>query len=144
MERRGRAPALLVERAEKGAFAMRYMYLVKSANEEMPPKRLFEELDKMAEKAIKSGAMIDSGGLMPPHMGSAHVTLKSGKISVIDMPLAEGKEVVGGYAIFEFKTREEAIQSAIEFMDVHKRFHEGWEGTCEMRPMMSDPHNPPS
>lgn len=123
---------------------MRYMYLVKSANNEMPPKALFEELDKMAEKAIKSGAMIDSGGLMPPQMGSAHITLAGGKISVIDMPLAEGKEVVGGYAIFEFKTREEAIQSAIEFMDVHRRFHPGWEGTCEMRPMMSDPHNPPA
>jgi uncharacterized membrane protein len=67
-----------------------------------------------------------------------------GKINVIDMPLAEGKEVVGGYAIFEFKTREEAIQSAVEFMEVHRKFHEGWEGTCEMRPMMGDPHNPPS
>jgi hypothetical protein len=123
---------------------MRYMYLVNSCNAEQPPQRLFEELDKMAEKAIKSGAMIDSGGLMPLHMGSARIRLEGGKISVIDMPLAEGKEVVGGYAIFEFKTREEAIQSAIDFMEVHKKFHEGWEGTCEMRPMMSDPHNPPS
>jgi hypothetical protein len=123
---------------------MRYMYLVNSCNAEMPPKALFEELDKMAEKAIKSGAMIDSGGLMPLHMGSARIRLEGGKINVIDMPLAEGKEVVGGYAVFEFKTREEAIQSAIDFMDVHRRFHPGWEGTCEMRPMMGDPHNPPA
>ena len=48
---------------------MRYMYLVKSCQSGMPPKRLFEELDKLAAKAVKSGAMIDSGGLMPLQMG---------------------------------------------------------------------------
>jgi hypothetical protein len=51
--------------------------------------------------------------------------------------------VIGGYALFEFKTREEAIQSALDFMELHRKFGEGWEGVCEMRPMMADPHNPP-
>jgi hypothetical protein len=121
---------------------MRYMYLVKSCHGGMPPQRLFEELDKMAQQAIKSGAMIDSGGLMPPQAGSAHIKLENGKVTVIDMPLAEAKEVVGGYAIFEFRTREEAIQSGIDFMEVHRKYGEGWEGTCEMRPMMTNPHVP--
>ena len=122
---------------------MRFMYLVKSCQSGMPPKRLFEELDKLAAKAVKSGAMIDSGGLMPLHTAGAHIKLEGGKVSVIDMPLAEAKEVVGGYAIFEFKTREEAIQSGVDFMNVHREFGEGWEGTCEMRPMMGNPHQPP-
>lgn len=121
---------------------MRYMYLVKSCQSGMPPARLFEELDKLAQRAIKSGAMIDSGGLLPPQAGSMHIKLQGGKVSVIDMPMAEAKEVVGGYAIFEFKTREEAIASAVEFMNVHNEFGEGWEGTCEMRPMMTNPHAP--
>ena len=120
---------------------MRYMYLVKSCQSGPPPKRLFEELDKMAQKAVKSGAMIDSGGLLPLPMG-AHIKLEGGKVSVIDGPFAESKEVIGGYAIFEFKTREEAIQSGVDFMNVHKEFGEGWEGTCEMRPMMTNPHAP--
>jgi hypothetical protein len=118
------------------------MYLVKSCQAGAPPKRLFEELDKLADKAIKSGAMIDSGGLMPLPMGGAHIKLEGGKVSVIDMPLVESKEVVGGYAIFEFKTREEAIQSGVDFMNVHREFGEGWEGTCEMRPMMGNAHLP--
>jgi hypothetical protein len=122
---------------------MRYMYLVKTCHAGAPPKRLFEELDKLAAKAIKSGAMIDSGGLMPLPMGGAHIKLEGGKVSVIDGPFAESREVVGGYAIFEFKTREEAIASGVEFMNVHKEFGEGWEGTCEMRPMMGSPHIPP-
>ena len=123
---------------------MRYMYLVKTCRPGPPPARLFEEMDKLAAKAIKSGAMIDSGGLMPPHMGGAQIKLEGGKVSVVDMPLAEGKEVVGGYAIFEFKTREEAVQSALDFMELHRKYGEGWEGVCEMRPMMGDPHNPPN
>ena len=121
---------------------MRYMYLVKSCQSGMPPQRLFEELDKMAQKAIQSGAMIDSGGLMPLQAG-AHIKLENGKVTVIDMPLAEAKEVVGGYAIFEFKTREEAIQSGVDFMEVHRMYGGGWEGTCEMRPMMETPHGRP-
>lgn len=121
---------------------MRYMYLVKSCHSGMPPQRLFEELDKLAAQAIKSGAMIDSGGLMPLQAGGAHVKLENGKVSVIDMPLVEAKEVVGGYAIFEFRTREEAIRSAVDFMEVHRKYGEGWEGTCEMRPMMTNPHAP--
>ena len=51
---------------------MRYMYLVKSCQSGMPPARLFEELDKLAQRAIKSGAMIDSGGLLPPPREPVH------------------------------------------------------------------------
>jgi hypothetical protein len=121
---------------------MRYMYMVKSNMQKMPPQRLFEEMDKLAQKAIKSGAMIDNGGLLPPHMGGAQITLHGGKITVTDMPLAEGKEVIGGYAIFEYKTREEAIASAVEFMNLHKEFAEDWEGVCEMRPMAGNLRDP--
>jgi hypothetical protein len=75
-------------------------------------------------------------------MGGAQITLHGGKITVTDMPLAEGKEVIGGYAIFEYKTREEAIASAVEFMNLHKEFAEDWEGVCEMRPMAGNLRDP--
>jgi hypothetical protein len=69
------------------------------------------------------------------------VRLAGGEIIVTDGPFAESKEVVGGYAIFEYETREEAIASAVEFMNVHKEFGDGWEGECEMRLMApSAPH----
>jgi len=119
---------------------MRYMYVVKSSMMKPPPQRLFEEMDKLAERSIKSGAMLDNGGLLPPHMGGAQIALKAGKVTVTDMPLAEGKEVIGGYAVFEFKTREEALASAVEFMELHRKFGDGWEGVCEMRPMADNPH----
>ena len=40
------------------------------------------------------------------------------------------------------KEKLKAIASAVEFMNVHNEFGEGWEGTCEMRPMMTNPHAP--
>ena len=43
------------------------------------------------------------------------------------------KEVIGGYAIFELPGKEEAVASATEFMQLHKDFMPGWEGTCELR-----------
>jgi hypothetical protein len=39
--------------------------------------------------------------------------------------------------VFEFATREDAVASAIEFMDLHKQFCPGWEGTCEVRQIMA-------
>jgi hypothetical protein len=117
---------------------MRYMYLVISPTEMEgpPPMRLMEEMAKLSEKRIADGSMVDSGGLLPTGMGGARITLKQGKLSVIDGPFAESKEVIGGYAIFDFATREEALASAIEFMELHRLYADGWEGVCEMRPMM--------
>lgn len=118
---------------------MRYMYLVSAVEDgNPPPARLMEEMDKLAKVELAAGRMISQGGLLPSVLGSARIELRRGKVKVIDGPFAETKEVLGGYAIFEFATREEAIASAINFMELHAKYAEGWEGVCEMRPMFSD------
>ena len=118
---------------------MRYMYLVSAVEDgKPPPERLMEEMDKLAKVELAAGRMISQGGLLPSVMGSARIELRRGKVKVIDGPFTETKEVLGGYAIFEFATREEAIASAINFMELHAKYAEGWEGVCEMRPMFSD------
>jgi hypothetical protein len=43
--------------------------------------------------------------------------------------------VLGGFAIFEFATREEALASLESFMELHRTHWPEWEGVCEMRPM---------
>jgi len=47
---------------------------------------------------------------------------------VIDGPFTEAKEIVGGYAQFELKSKEEAVASAVRFMELHKKHWPGWEG----------------
>jgi hypothetical protein len=79
--------------------------------------------------------MIDSGGLMPIAMGGARVSVANGEVSVVDGPFVEAKEVIGGYAVFELRNKEEALASVKEFMQLHIDLSPGWEGTCEVRAM---------
>jgi hypothetical protein len=108
------------------------MSFVTSAHAGPPTPELIEAMNKLADREIKAGRMIDMGGLMPVAMG-AQVRIADGKLSVIDGPFVEAKEVIGGYAIMEFRNKEEAVASAVEFMQLHKDFMPGWEGTCELR-----------
>jgi hypothetical protein len=111
---------------------MKFMFIVKSAHRMGPNPKLLEEMHKLAKREIEAGRMLENGGLMPISQG-AQVSIADGQLHVIDGPFAEAKEVVGGYAVFELKDKEEAVASAVEFMQLHKDHLPGWEGTCEVR-----------
>ena len=112
---------------------MRFMMMVKS-NENVgpPPKTLMEAMAKLAEENTKAGIMIEMGGLFPSAVG-ASVRLASGQLTVTDGPFLETKEVVGGYAVFEVKSKPEAIEQTVRFMQLHKEHWPGWEGETEIR-----------
>jgi hypothetical protein len=114
---------------------MRFMMIVKHAeNQGAPPKELMDAIDKLAKDGTKSGAMIGSGGLKSSALGS-RVRLSGGRVTVTDGPFTEAKEVIGGYAQFEFNSKKEAIESAVAFMELHKKHWPGWEGETEVRQM---------
>ncbi|MCI0408526.1 MAG: YciI family protein [Acidobacteria bacterium] len=114
---------------------MRFMMMVKSAeNSGPPPKELMDAIAKISEEATKAGKAIGGGGLGPTALG-ARVRLARGQITVIDGPFTETKEVVGGYAQFELKSKKEAIEAAVDFMELHKKHWPGWEGETEIRQM---------
>jgi hypothetical protein len=112
---------------------MRFMMLVKHSEKQAnPPKALMDAITEIAADAAKKGNMLGSGGLGPTAQ-STRVRVSGGQLRVIDGPFTEAKEVVGGYAQFEFKSKEEAIQSAVEFMELHRKHWPGWEGETEVR-----------
>ena len=114
---------------------MRFMSIVLSSQAPVqPPASLMEAMGKLADREIKAGRMIDMGGLMPIETGM-QVRIKDGELKVIDGPFVEAKEVIGGYAIMEFRNKEEALASAVEFMQLHRQHMPSWEGTCEVRAM---------
>ena len=116
---------------------MRFMYIVTSPQPAKgPTPELLEAMHKLADREIKAGRMLDNGGLMPLQTG-ARVRIADGKLSVIDGPFVEAKEVVGGYAVFELRDKEEAVAMAREFMQLHLDHMPGWEGTCELRAFAS-------
>jgi hypothetical protein len=122
---------------------MRFMMLVKSAeNSSPPPKGLMDAIGKLAEDAVKAGTMIESGGLAPTAM-SSRVRLSKGQLATIDGPFTEAKEVVGGYAVFELKSKKEAVESAVVFMELHKQHWPGWEGETEVRQIFGPEDFPP-
>jgi hypothetical protein len=101
-----------------------------------------DAIGKMAEEATKAGLMLESGGLAPTAM-SSRVRLSQGKVTTIDGPFMESKEVVGGFAVFEFKSREEAVESAVNFMELHKQHWPGWDGETEVRQIFGPEDYPP-
>jgi hypothetical protein len=115
---------------------MRFMMLVKHGeNSGAPPTEFMDAMAKLGEEAVKAGTMVVSGGLAPTAV-STRVRLAKGQIKAIDGPFTETKEVVGGFAILEFQSKKEALEGAIGFMELHKKYWPGWEGETEIRQLL--------
>ena len=91
-------------------------------------------MGKFVEKSLKDGILVDTGGLLPSKEG-ARVRLANGQISVTDGPFSESKEVIGGWAILNARSKAEAVRIATEFMELHRKHWPGFEGESEVRPM---------
>lgn len=114
---------------------MRFMFVIHHPpSDAAPSSDLMEAMHTLAEREIAAGRMIYDGGLMPPSFGS-EVRLAGGKLIVMDGPFAETKEMIGGFAIFELPDLAAAIESARDFLDLHRQHMPGWEGRCEIRPV---------
>jgi len=88
------------------------------------------EMGKLMTEMKATGSLLDTAGLAPT-ASSKRVRLRGGKISVVDGPFAEAKEVVGGYAMLEAQSLDEAIALTQRFVELHVA--DGWEIDCEVR-----------
>jgi hypothetical protein len=112
---------------------MKFMTLVKSAeNAGPPPQALMDAIGRLGMEAGQSGVMVQMGGLLPSAMG-ARVRVAKGKLTITDGPFTEAKEVVGGYAVYDVGSREDAIEWTRRFMELHREHWPGWEGETELR-----------
>jgi hypothetical protein len=114
---------------------MRFLSMVRiNENSGMKPSaQLMADMGKLMEEMTRSGKLVDTAGLMPTANG-ARVRLSKGKLSVVDGPFTEAKEVIGGYALLEAASMDEAIELAKRFLKVHG---DEWEVECEVRALMS-------
>ena len=83
-------------------------------------------MGKLVEQGFKEGWLLATEGCLPSAMG-ARVRRDDGKISVIDGPFAESKEIVGGFAILNAASKADAIRMAKDFLNFVG------EGECELR-----------
>lgn len=100
-----------------------------------PDERLMNDMGKLMEEMTQAGILLDTAGLQPTAQG-VRLRLSRGKISQTDGPFTETKEVIGGYALIEVPSLEEAIRVTERFLGVHG---DGWEVECEVREVMRHP-----
>jgi hypothetical protein len=121
---------------------MRFMTTVFAREDQgMPPKGLMDGIAQLGAEAAQAGVFVQMGGLTPSAAGST-IRQSRGKLSIIDGPYAEAKEVIGGFAIYETKTKEEAMAWAKRFMQLHIDHWPEWEGECEIRQMFVEGDGP--
>jgi len=106
-----------------------------------PPAALMEAMDKLTADAVAAGKMVSMGGLRHTSEG-ARVRITGGKIVTTDGPFTEAKEVLGGFAIMELASKEEAIKEAEHFIELHRQHWPGWEGESEIRLMYEEGDHP--
>ena len=124
---------------------MKFMMIVKGdenfRTSGPPPQALMEAIGQLGIAAAKSGKMVSMGGLQHTSKG-ANVRIRDGKMSVTDGPFSEAKEVIGGFTIMELASREEAIEEARKFMELHRTLWPAWDGDCEVRLMYDQGDHP--
>ena len=114
---------------------MRFLSIYKCVERDTPPStEEMARVGKMVEEAIKSGKLVSTEGCLPSALG-ARVRISDGKITVTDGPFAESKEVIGGFAILNANSKEEAIERAKEFLQTMG------QGETEIRQLFEAPQN---
>ena len=112
---------------------MRFLSMVRIDEKtgRQPSERLMNEMGKLMEEMIRSGALVSTAGLRPTAEG-VRVRSRHGRLSTTEGPFTETKEVVGGYAILEASSMKEAIELTERFLRVHG---DEWDVECEVRPL---------
>lgn len=114
---------------------MRYLSIIKSGEHQGPaPQALQDAMGRLIDESLKNGSLVQTGGLGASASGF-RVRRAGGKLTVTDGPFSEAKEVIGGYAVLEWASREQAVESTLAFMRLHAEHWPAWEGECEVRPI---------
>jgi hypothetical protein len=97
----------------------------------LPKPEAFAAMQEYNEELVKAGVLLAAEGLAPASKG-ARVKFSGDKITVIDGPFAETKELVAGFTILQVKSKEEAI----EWVKRAPRIFPNGEAEVEIRKLM--------
>jgi len=112
---------------------MRFLSIYKSVERNTPPtQEEMERMGKLIEEGMRKGWLLGTEGCLPSALG-ARVRLADGDFAVTDGPFSESKELVGGFAILEADSKQQAIELARDFLRVVG------QGECELRQLYEAP-----
>jgi hypothetical protein len=113
---------------------MRFLSMIRTAENtgQVPSERLMADMGQLIEELTRTGQLVSTAGLRPTSEGVRVRLRRGGTLSVVDGPFTETKEVIGGYAVLEAQSRDEAVELTRRFLKVHGT---DWDLECEVRPL---------
>ena len=99
----------------------------------LPTEAEMASMHKFIVEGMKAGWLLECEGVTFGTTGVRVHKDAGGKITVTDGPFAETKEVLGGYALLNAASMEEAVEHTRHFLEhTAQEISEGtWEGTWE-------------
>jgi hypothetical protein len=93
-----------------------------------PDMDLMMRMGAFVEEMTKAGVLLNTNGLHPSAKGK-RIKLADGKVTIIDGPFTESKELVASYAIFQVQSMDEAVMWSKRFLECLVK------GEVELRPI---------
>jgi hypothetical protein len=82
-----------------------------------PSPELMARMGKFIEEVMKAGVLVATDGLYPSSK-AVRVRVSDGKAQITDGPFTETKELIASYALFDVKSRDEAVEWTTRFLKV--------------------------
>ena len=112
---------------------MRFLSIYSHPERDTPPTE--QEMAAMGQLIAEwsaAGKLVATEGCLPTRLG-AKVRRAGDRVTATDGPFSEAKEVVGGFAIMECESLEEAKELTRRFLAV------AGDGECELRQLYQEP-----
>jgi hypothetical protein len=132
VRRRHEAAGILPPRHDQETHTMRFLSLIRvdETTGQAPSEQLMADMGVLIDELTANGQLVSTAGLRPTAEGVRVRLHRGGKLSVVDGPFTESKEVIGGYAIFEVPALADAVALTRRFLQVHGT---EWDVECEVR-----------
>ena len=111
---------------------MRFLSMIRidETTGQVPSEQLMADMGKLIEELTRTGQLVSTAGLRPTSEGVRVKLHRGGRLTAVDGPFTETKEVIGGYAILEAQSKAEAVDLTRRFLMVHGA---EWDVECEVR-----------
>ena len=106
-----------------------------------PPKAMIDAMDAFITEQAAKGHFLDGGGLTGIDE-AVNFVVRKGETTRVDGPYAEAKEVVGGWALLQYDTLEEAIAGQQEFAELHAKHWPEAKVVATLRQISDGPDAP--
>ena len=96
---------------------MRFLCIHKEAETGPPSQQMMDDMGKLIGEMASAGVLLATEGCLPSGFG-ARVRRSNGRITVTDGPFAETTEVIGGFALIQVNSKQEAVEWTKRFIGI--------------------------